>query len=123
LSILYSLCGSPSAIDTKGKILFLEDLDEYLYHIDRMLQNLKRNGYFENLAGLIVGGMAKMNDNTISYGKTAEEIILDTVLGYNFPVCFGFPAGHIKDNRALIMGREVVLTVNEVNTTLSFFED
>jgi len=120
LSILYSLCGSPSAIDTKGKILFIEDLDEYLYHIDRMLQNLKRNGYFENLAGFIVGGMAKMNDNTIPFGKTAEEIIAETVSGYNFPVCFGFPAGHMEDNQAIILGREVVLEVGEWKTSLAF---
>ncbi|PIX09611.1 MAG: LD-carboxypeptidase [Flavobacteriaceae bacterium CG_4_8_14_3_um_filter_34_10] len=120
LSILYSLCGSPSAIDTKGKILFIEDLDEYLYHIDRMLQNLKRNGYFENLAGFIVGGMAKMNDNTIPFGKTAEEIIAETVSGYNFPVCFGFPAGHMEDNQAIILGTEVVLEVGEWKTSLAF---
>lgn len=111
LSILYSLCGSPSALNTKGKILFIEDLDEYLYHIDRMMQNLKRNGYFTNLAGLIIGGMTEMNDNAIPYGKTAEEIIIETVAEYDFPVCFGFPAGHMDDNRALIMGGEVNLEV------------
>ena len=120
LSILYSLCGSASAIDTDGKILFIEDLDEYLYHIDRMLQNLKRNGLFENLAGLIVGGMSDMNDNAIPFGKTAEEIILDTVSDNTFPVCFDFPAGHIADNRALIFGREVQLEILEKRVRLSF---
>lgn len=117
LSMLYSLCGSPSAIDTKGKILFIEDLDEYLYHIDRMMQNLKRNGYFEQLSGLIVGGMNGMRDNTVAfgfnsdnpYGKTAKEIIAEVVSEYGFPVCYDFPAGHTNDNRALVLGRNVIL--------------
>ncbi|HET8885534.1 MAG TPA: LD-carboxypeptidase [Salinimicrobium sp.] len=120
LSMLYSLMGSPSDIKTDGKILFLEDLDEYLYHIDRMLMNLKRNGFFENLKGLIVGGMSDMNDNPIPFGKSAEEIIWDTVIEYDFPVIFNFPAGHIEDNRALMMGSEIELEVLEQNTTLLF---
>jgi len=113
LSILYSLCGSKSALDTKGKILCIEDLDEYLYHIDRMLWNLKRNGYFDNLVGLIVGGMTKMHDNNIPFGKKAKKIILDMVKEYNFPVVFNFPMGHIEDNRALILGAEVSLEVKK----------
>jgi muramoyltetrapeptide carboxypeptidase len=112
LSLLYSLIGSPSEIKTKGKILFIEDLDEMLYHIDRMMTNLKRNGLLKDLAGLIVGGMSEMRDNNIPYGKTAEEIISDLVSEYNYPVCFNFPAGHIDDNRALIFGREVELIVD-----------
>jgi len=120
LSMLYSLCGSNSAIKTEGKLLFLEDLDEYLYHIDRMLQNLKRNGMLENLAGLIVGGMSDMKDNTIPFGKTAEGIIAEAVSGYHFPVCFHFPAGHIEDNRALIMGREVEFQVSDSTVQLQF---
>lgn len=120
LSVLYSLCGSNSAINTSGKILFIEDLDEYLYHIDRMMMNLKRNGMLENLAGLIVGGMTKMNDNTIPFGKTAKEIIWETVNEYNYPVCFDFPAGHIEDNRALILGRKVELNVQSSNVKLQF---
>ncbi|MBQ0734891.1 S66 peptidase family protein [Aquimarina celericrescens] len=116
LSMLYSLCGSKSSLDTTDKILCIEDLDEYLYHIDRMLQNLKRNRYFDNLQGLIVGGMTKMHDNTIPFGKKAKKIILDSVQEYNFPVAFNFPMGHIEDNRALIFGAEVSLKVtkNEV---------
>jgi muramoyltetrapeptide carboxypeptidase len=120
LSVLYSLCGSDSALKTNNNILFLEDLDEYLYHVDRMLQNLKRNGLFENINGLIVGGMTDMNDNTIPFGKTAEEIVLDTVSEYNFPVCFGFPAGHVPNNRAMIFGREVSLDIHESGVVLSF---
>ena len=113
LSLLYSLSSTLSDIDTKGKILFLEDLDEYLYHIDRMMMNLKRSGKLEHLKGLIVGGMTDMKDNTIPFGKTAEEIIFDAVKDYDYPVCFGFPAGHIEDNCALIMGREVEMEVGE----------
>jgi len=120
LSILYSLCGSPSALNTKGKILFIEDLDEYLYHIDRMLQNLKRNGTFDELEGLIVGGMTQMHDNDIPFGKSAEEIILSICLDYNFPIAFNFPAGHVEDNRALIMGREVSLEIDKTNVKLKF---
>jgi muramoyltetrapeptide carboxypeptidase len=120
LSILYSLLGSESSMDTKGKILFIEDLDEYLYHIDRMLIALKRNGYFKNLKGLIVGGLSQMHDNAIPFGKTAEEIILDTVAEFDFPVCFDFPAGHLDDNRALILGSEIKLEVSEKGTRLSF---
>jgi muramoyltetrapeptide carboxypeptidase len=120
LSMLYSLLGSRSAIKTDGKILFIEDLDEYLYHIDRMMMNLKRNGYFDNLKGLIVGGMTKMNDNTIPFGKNAKEIILDNIKEYDFPVCFNFPAGHLKDNRTLVFGETVILNVQKNETILSF---
>jgi len=120
LSVLYSLCGSDSALKTNNNILFIEDLDEYLYHVDRMLQNLKRNGLFNNINGLIVGGLTDMNDNTIPFGKTAEEIVLDTVAEFDFPVCFGFPAGHLIDNRALIFGREVSLDIHESGVNLSF---
>lgn len=120
LSILYSLLGSKSSIKTNGKILFIEDLDEYLYHIDRMLMNLKRNNYFNNLNGLIVGGMSDMHDNTIPFGKSAKEIILDIVSEYDFPVVFDFPAGHLNDNRALILGRKVNLEVNKNKTKLTF---
>lgn len=120
LSVLYSLCGSASAIDTTGKILFLEDLDEYLYHIDRMLQNLKRNGMLDNLSGLVVGGMTDMNDNTIPFGKTAEEIIGDAVSEYGYPVAFNCPAGHLPDNRALIFGSVAELEINESRTRISF---
>ncbi|MGB0895817.1 MAG: S66 peptidase family protein [Flavobacteriaceae bacterium] len=120
LSMLYSLLGSKSAIDTTDKILFIEDLDEYLYHIDRMMMNLKRNGYFDNLKGLIVGGMTKMHDNDIPFGKTAEEIILDAVAGYNFPVAFNVPAGHVKDNRSLHFGETVEFNVTDSATQLKF---
>ncbi|MBL4585912.1 MAG: LD-carboxypeptidase [Flavobacteriales bacterium] len=111
LSILYSILGSESDVDTKGKILFIEDLDEYLYHVDRMMMNLKRNGKLSNLAGLLIGGMSDMNDNAIPFGKTAEEIIREAVEEYDYPVAFNFPAGHSDDNRALIFGKKAAIRV------------
>jgi len=120
LSVLYSLMGSGSFPNPAGKILFLEDLDEYLYHIDRMMMALKRAGVLENLAGLIIGGMTKMNDNTISFGKTAEEIIREIVKEYSFPVAFGITSGHFADNRALIMGAEVHLEVEKAHMEIDF---
>jgi muramoyltetrapeptide carboxypeptidase len=113
LSILYSITGTKSGFNTGGKILFIEDIDEYLYHIDRMMMNLKRSGKLHELAGLIVGGMTDMNDNAIPFGKNAEEIIAEHVAEYNYPVCFGFPAGHIADNRALVLGKVMELTVTK----------
>jgi muramoyltetrapeptide carboxypeptidase len=120
LSILYSLLGSKSSLDTKGKILFIEDLDEYLYHVDRMMQNLKRNGYFENLKGLIVGSMTDMHDNEIPFGQNEVGIITEIAKQYNIPVCFYFPAGHAKDNRTLILGKEVEYEVNADEIILEF---
>ena len=120
LSMLYSLCGSSSSISTKGKILFIEDLDEYLYHIDRMLQNLKRNGMLDQLEGLIIGGMTQMHDNDIPFGQSTEEIILSICNDYNYPIVFNFPAGHIKDNRALILGRKAELIISKTETILTF---
>lgn len=111
LSLLYALIGSNSDIDTTGKILFIEDLDEYLYHVDRMMVSLKRAGKLSNLAGLMIGGMTDMKDNQIPFGKTASEIILDAVKEYNYPVCFNFPAGHIDKNLALYFGRKATLTI------------
>ena len=119
LSILYSLLGSDSDINTDGKILFIEDLDEYLYHIDRMMMNLKRNGKLEKIRGMIVGGMSDMNDNTVAFGRTAEEIILDYTEDYDFPICFGFPAGHLDDNRSILLGVSSVLEINENGVSLS----
>ncbi len=114
LSIIYSLMGTDSAINAKGKILFIEDLDEYLYHVDRMVQNLKLAGIFDEISGLIIGGMNNMNDNLIPFGKTAEEIIYEAVANKNYPICFNFPAGHIKDNRALVFGKKTKLTVSNL---------
>jgi muramoyltetrapeptide carboxypeptidase len=118
LSLIYALAATPSDIDTTGKILFLEDLDEYLYHIDRMMMQLKRSGKLTNLKGLIIGGFSDMKDNTISFGKTVEQIILDAVKEYSYPVCFGFPAGHGAKNFPLYFGRNYELIVTDTNTLL-----
>jgi muramoyltetrapeptide carboxypeptidase len=114
LSMLYSMCGSASDIDTRGKILFIEDLDEYLYHIDRMMMNMKRTGKLEHLAALVVGSMSDMNDNAIPYGKTAEEIILEHTAGFDYPIYFGFQAGHQKPNVAMRFGMKAVLKDNQL---------
>jgi len=120
LSILYSLAGTASDISTKGKILFIEDLAEYLYHIDRMMISLKRGGKLAGLKGLIVGGLTEMNDNKTPYGKTAEEIIWDAVKEYDFPVVMNFPAGHQKPNQALYLGREIQLNAISTNFFMRF---
>ncbi len=120
LSILYSLLGSESAIDCEDKILFIEDLDEYLYHVDRMMMNLKRNGCLSSLKGIIVGAMTDMKDNDIPWGRNALEIIEDTVKGLNIPIIYNFPAGHIRDNRALIFGRQVSIEVNDKESKVVF---
>jgi len=119
LSLLYALAGTPSDLATDGKILFIEDLDEYLYHIDRIMMQLKRADKLKNLKGLIVGGMSDMRDNAIPYGKSAIEIIAEAVAEYDYPVCFDFPSGHIDRNLPLVLGTDVRLEVeNEV--TLNF---
>ena len=120
LSILYSLLGSKSAIDTAGKILIIEDLDEYLYHIDRMLQNLKRNGYFDKLAGLIIGSMSDIHDHDDPFGTDVQQVIYDITKSYDFPVAFNFPIGHDTDNQAIIFGKKAKLEVNENTTTLQY---
>ena len=113
LSILYSLLGTKTHLNTCNKLLFIEDLDEYLYHIDRMMSALKRSGKLNHLAGLIIGGMTDMHDNNILFGKTAEEIIKEYTLDYNYPVCFNFPSGHIPDNRAIALGLKAKLSVTD----------
>lgn len=120
LSVIYSLIGTPYQLPTRGAILFLEDLDEYLYHIDRMMQNLKMAGMLEGLGGLIIGGMTDMNDNEVPFGKSASEIIREAVKPYNFPVCFGFPAGHQVPNLALVIGREANLAIGENESYLEY---
>ncbi|MEZ5023192.1 MAG: LD-carboxypeptidase [Chitinophagales bacterium] len=105
LSLLYSMNGTKHDIQSAGKILFIEDLDEYLYHIDRMMISLKNAGKLDHLAALVVGGMTDMNDNDTPFGKTAEEIIVEHVNEFDYPICFNFPAGHITNNKAIILGK------------------
>ncbi len=120
LSLIYALSGSVDDIETKNKILFIEDLDEQLYHIDRMMLQLKRSGKLKNLKGLIVGGMSDMKDNAIPFGKTANEIVFDAVKEYKYPLCFDFPAGHIQKNMALYLGKKAKLHVEKNKVTLNY---
>jgi muramoyltetrapeptide carboxypeptidase len=117
LSILYAMVGSGSDSATDGKILFIEDIDEYLYHYDRMLISLKRAGKLKNIKAVLVGGMVDIKDSTIPFGRNDKEITLEH---FNCPVHFGFPSGHITDNRALIMGREVSITTKEGIVKIKF---
>ena len=118
LSILCSLLGSISDIKTKGKILFIEDLDEYLYHIDRMIMTLKRAGKLSEIKALIVGSMHDMNDNEIPFGRTAYQIISDYTKEYSYPKCFNFPSGHLNDNRSIIFGKKSVVEIGIKNVIL-----
>jgi muramoyltetrapeptide carboxypeptidase len=113
LTLLAHLCGTDSDIRTRGKILFLEDIGEYIYNVDRMMYQLKRSGKLKNLAGLIVGGFTDMKDTERPFGRTAEEIIGDIVAEYDYPVCFEFPVSHAKPNFALKVGARYQLTVGE----------
>jgi muramoyltetrapeptide carboxypeptidase len=113
LSVIYSLRGTPAEINTEGKILFIEDIGEYLYHIDRMMMNLKYGGKLNGLKGLIVGDMTEMTDNKVPFGKTPNEIIADVMCDINIPVCYGFKAGHGDKNLPLLLGREITLDVAE----------
>ena len=120
LTMLHTMLGSKTSIDTSGKILFIEEIGEYKYHIDRMLQSLKRAGYFENCKGVIFGDMTKIKKNTTLWGTSIEQLILDVLADYDFPIVFNMPAGHEKDNRAMILGRMVDLTVNNGQSTIIF---
>jgi len=123
LSVLYSLTGTSYQIPTRGAILFLEDVDEYLYHIDRMMLNLKMVGMLEHLNGLVIGGMTDMKDNDIPFGRNAFEIIREAVEPYDFPVCFGFPAGHQDPNLALVLGREVFLEIDQSGCIMEYIKE
>ncbi len=113
LAILAGLLGSSSDMDTRGKILFIEEVGEHLYRIDRMMWSLKRSGKLAHLSGLIVGGMTDIPDSTEDFGKGPNEIIREHVKEYDYPVCVNFPAGHQPDNRALILGRNTSLDVDQ----------
>ncbi len=120
LSILTSLQGTIYDLNTDGKILFLEEIDEFLYHTDRMIHQLKLSGKLDKLAGLILGDFTDMKDNESPFGKTVHQIINDAISDFNYPVCFGFPAGHDKKNLALVFGKKCGFTVSEKGTNLSF---
>ncbi len=118
LSMLCNSIGTNSEIKTYGAILFIEDLTEYIYHIDRMIVQLKRANKLQHLAGLIVGHFSKMQDNDIPFGKTVEEIILEHTEEFEYPIAFGFPVGHEPHNLTMVCGREVSLEVKKKSTRL-----
>lgn len=120
LTLLVSISGSISDIDYTNKILFIEDVGEYLYAIDRMIRMLDRAGKLKNLAGLIVGGFTEIKDNDIPFGQTIEQIIMDVVARYNYPVCFDFPAGHLPDNRSVIFGKECYMNIYTHHCTIIY---
>ncbi len=119
LSLLAHLTGTASAINTKNKILFIEDIGEYFYNIDRMMYQLKRSGQLDGLAGLIVGGFTDMKDTERPFGKTAYEVIIEITAGYHYPICFGFPVSHGKENYALKIGVSYTLKVSKGKSTLT----
>jgi len=118
LSIVYSLLGTPRQIETNNKILFIEDLSEYLYHLDRMMYGLKQSGSLQNLKALLVGSFTEMKDNDSPFGQNVEEIILNAVKDYNFPVFFNCPSGHIDENMPLVFGQNYSLSEKNGKITL-----
>jgi muramoyltetrapeptide carboxypeptidase len=117
LSVLYGLRGTPFDIDYSGKILFIEDLGERLYHIDRMIQNLRLGGVFEQIRGLVVGQFTDIDEDD-SFAGGVYGVIAEAVKDYNIPVCFNFPAGHVENNQPLKMGAEYYLEVQKNKTIL-----
>jgi muramoyltetrapeptide carboxypeptidase len=120
LSLLLAISGSVSDMDYSNKILFIEDVGEYLYAADRMLRALKRADKLKNLAGLIVGGFTDMKDNDIPFGQTLPQLIMDVVADYNYPVCFDFPAGHVSNNCSLVLGKTINLLVQTNGVSISY---
>ncbi len=119
LSLLAHLTGTASDINTKNKILFIEDIGEQIYNIDRMLYQLKRSGKLNKLAALIIGGFTDMKDTDRPFGKTVQEVIKEIVVPYNYPVCFNFPVSHGKENYALKVGCRYSLNVSKKTVQLS----
>lgn len=120
LTLLQSLTGTPYEIETKGKILFIEDVGEYAYRVDRTLQSLKLAGVFNQLAGLVVGGFTDIKEGGTPFGKNYRRMILDVTRGKKYPVLFDFPAGHFPDNRTLIFGKKIRLDVTKIHSRLEY---
>ena len=119
LSLLAHLTGTASDINTKNKILFIEDIGEQVYNIDRMLYQLKRSGKLEKLSGLIIGGFTDIKDTDRPFGKTVYEVIQEIVAGYNYPVCYNFPVSHGKENYALKVGIKYKIEITGKQTKLT----
>ena len=121
LTLLQTLIGSNTELKTDNKILFIEDVGEYTYHIDRMLYSLKRAGYFENCNGLIVGQISDIKENPTNFGMSVNKLILELLEEYDFPILFDFPAGHEKVNYPIILGRNIKLKVNQLESKVTFY--
>jgi muramoyltetrapeptide carboxypeptidase len=121
LTLLCALQGSEYDFDPTGKILFIEEVGEYLYRLDRMMQSLKVAGKLARLSGLIVGGMSDMFDNETPFAQSAYDVIADAVSSYSYPVLFDFPAGHLETNMPLMLGAEIRMEINGNNgSTISW---
>jgi muramoyltetrapeptide carboxypeptidase len=120
ISLICSLNGTPGQPDTEGAILFIEEIGEHFYHLDRMLTSLRMTGILDNLAALIVGGMEKITEGEHVFNQSVEEVVMNVAGRYGYPVLFSFPAGHIADNRAFYLGRKARLTHNGSEASLSY---
>jgi muramoyltetrapeptide carboxypeptidase len=120
LAMLYSLAGTIAMPETEVKILFIEDIGEYYYAVDRILQSFRLGGVLNNLAALLVGDFSDMLDQQIPFGKSIEEIVTDVAGGFGYPIYFGFPSGHSDDNPALYLGREAVITAEGSSLNLKY---
>ncbi|MEO6150313.1 MAG: LD-carboxypeptidase [Mucilaginibacter sp.] len=120
LSLLVAILNSVSDFDYSGKVLFIEDVGEYLYSVDRLIRTLDRAGKLKNLAGLMVGAFTDIKDNDIPFGQTVPQIIMEVVKDYDYPVCFDFPAGHIPNNCSLVLGRQINLQVDEQHVKANY---
>lgn len=120
LSVLCGMLGSNSFPETERKILFIEEVDEYIYHVERMMYALKRSGHLAHLKALVIGGLTDIHDNPDPFGKPVEQAIFDVVKEYDYPVCFDFPAGHQPENRAIVFGKKATFNINAKISESSF---
>jgi len=120
LSLIYSLNGTPAQPDTEGGILFIEEIGEHFYHLDRMLISMRMAGLLKNLSALVVGGMEKITEGEHVFNQTVEEVVMNVAGGYGYPVVFDFPAGHTGNNRAIYLGRNARLTNDGATAELTW---
>jgi muramoyltetrapeptide carboxypeptidase len=120
ISLIYSLNGTAAQPETEGAVLFIEEIGEQFYHLDRMLTSMRMTGMMNNLAALIVGGMEKITEGEHVFNQTVEEVVMNVAGGFGYPVLFNFPAGHISDNRAIYMGRQALVKQSGTEASLTW---